>query len=75
MPHAHAEVENNLNVAVEVKHDYTLTTPRLTNTYEHYVDNFSKKSLLNRATVNKFDKLCQNIIVQNGQLRRHNTET
>jgi hypothetical protein len=35
------------------------TTPRLTNIYEHYVENFSKKSLLNRATLYKFDKICQ----------------
>jgi len=50
-------------------------TPGLMNIYEHYVENFSNKSLLNKATVYKFDKLCQNTIVQNGQLRRHNTET
>lgn len=31
--------------------------------------------MLIKATINNFDKLCQNIIVQNGQFRRHYTET
>lgn len=33
---------------------------RMTNTYQHFVENFSNKSLLNRTTVSKFDKICQN---------------
>ncbi len=31
-----------------------------------YVENFPSKYLLKRSVVFKFDKICQNIIVQNG---------
>lgn len=68
-------LQQNTSANNNTQHQGPSTTPRLTNIYQQLVENFSNKSLLNRATVYKFDKLCQNTIVQNGQLRRHNTET
>jgi hypothetical protein len=54
------------NLAKELRCQRTTHPLLLTNIYEHYVENFSNKSLLHQAIIYIFDKFCQNTIIQNG---------